>query len=143
MKLVVGELRPDFLARCQPDSNDVCTGDPSVIEEGRKSFPSMHSSMAMSGLGFLGFFFAGKLRPYAGEGIIWKMVVTAAPYVLAVWIGLTRIADNQHHPWDVFFGFSIGIAFAWGMYQLHYPSLFGTNAGVPLYIIRYKEDEVV
>jgi len=143
MKLIVGELRPDFLARCQPDPLDVCTGDPAVIKEGRKSFPSMHSSMAMSGLGYLAFFIAGKLRPYDGEGFIWKMVTTTAPFVLALWIGLTRISDNQHHPWDVFFGFLIGVGFAWGMYQLHFPSLFGKKAGVSLYIIRYKDDELV
>lgn len=58
--------RADFLARCQPDysgipasqtfipgSTDLCTGEAAVVEKGRRSFPSGHSSTAFYGLGFL------------------------------------------------------------------------------------------
>jgi len=140
IKVVVGELRPDFLARCQPVAG-VCTGDEATILEGRKSFPSLHATMATSGLCYLSFYLAGKLQPYnKGDGIFWRLTVSLLSTVLALYIGLTRVPDNQHHGVDVFFGFLIGTSFAYGAYRLHYPALYHPNAGVPLYAIKYKSE---
>ena len=57
LKVYAGRLRPDFIARCQPDyskaafpddptvfiAEDICTGDAHEILEGRKSHPSGHA----------------------------------------------------------------------------------------------------
>jgi diacylglycerol diphosphate phosphatase/phosphatidate phosphatase len=72
----VGELRPDFFARCQFDKAlQACTGDVEFVLEGRvsrrlhprcqpqlrqKSFPSGHSSQALYAGVFLFLFLSGK-----------------------------------------------------------------------------------
>jgi len=142
IRVVVGSLRPDFLAICMADTSGNCTGDEATVLDARLSFPSLHSSMCASGLGFLSLCIAGKLKPYhGGEGYYWKMPLILAPSILALFVGLTRVVDNKHHPVDVFFGFLIGTLFAWGAYGLHYPAVSDRHAGVPLYIIKYKEED--
>ncbi|KXH35221.1 hypothetical protein CSIM01_11175 [Colletotrichum simmondsii] len=96
-KNLLGKPRPNALARCQPDldnlaryivggisntttvamgqlvSADICTNpDKSVIDEGFRSFPSGHSSVAASGLIYLMLFLASKLgvaAPWAPQGV--------------------------------------------------------------------------
>ena len=82
IKLTVGRPRPDFFFRCWPEAGypeDVsvfqihkdgtqdlkCTGDLLVIAEGRKSFPSGHSSFSFSTFGFVFFYICGKLTVFS------------------------------------------------------------------------------
>jgi membrane-associated phospholipid phosphatase len=95
IKNLIGKPRPDLLARCQPDLNDVAahvvggygqdisqrwtlvsssictTTDKKRLDEGFRSFLSGHSSMSWSGLLYLSLWLASKfnmLIPYLGHG---------------------------------------------------------------------------
>ena len=102
LKILVGRPRPDFLSRCFPSKeinlNAECTGNPNVVREGRKSFPSGHSSMAFASLGFLAFYLAGKVHLFGErKSPAWKLIIFLLPLMLATTIALSRISDNRHH----------------------------------------------
>ena len=82
LKMTIGRPRPDFFFRCWPDlgypkddsvfnvmsgrtQNLDCTGDPKIITEGRKSFPSGHSSFSFAVFGFVFLYLSGKLQTFS------------------------------------------------------------------------------
>ncbi|CAI6011826.1 unnamed protein product, partial [Closterium sp. NIES-65] len=132
LKVSVGRPRPDFFIRCFPSGvpvysssgNALCNGIPSVVSEGRKSFPSGHASVSFSGLAYLSFFLAAKLHSLSSSAThLWRLLPPALPLVGGVAVGITRIDDYWHFPFDVFVGSLIGISFAAICYFMHYPSL--------------------
>jgi len=72
--LLLRRFRPDFVYRCWPDGQVPenafsqaelnCTGLPDVITEGRKSFPSGHSSFAFATWGFVFLYVSGKIGSF-------------------------------------------------------------------------------
>lgn len=136
-KVTVGRPRPDFIDRCQPqvaassaDSSFVlsnytlCTqSDHRILRDGFRSFPSGHSSTAFSGLGYLAFWIAGKVRVLDGNGHIWKIALIAIPLLAASLIAISRIMDERHHPFDVLFGSALGLITSWASYRQYFPPL--------------------
>ncbi|KAI9102029.1 phosphatidic acid phosphatase type 2/haloperoxidase [Phlyctochytrium arcticum] len=115
VKITVGGLRPDFLARCQPilvQNNSLgliesCTGSPAEVKEGRKSFFSGHSSLSWCGLGFLALYLSRHLN-FRRAPLGPKYIITILPIIAAFLIAISRVCDYWHRWQDVVVGAIVG-----------------------------------
>ncbi|KAJ2472721.1 hypothetical protein EV174_005795, partial [Coemansia sp. RSA 2320] len=147
LKNVVGRPRPNLLARCLPlppakgplrdppqglSSVDICTQpDISVLNEGFRSFPSGHTSLAFASMTYLMFYLAGKLHIFDRQGHSYKSFIVFLPILIAAIIGATRVADYWHHPTDVFCGALIGFFTATFSYHQYYPVVISPDCSKP------------
>ncbi|KAF7308881.1 Lipid phosphate phosphatase 1 [Mycena kentingensis (nom. inval.)] len=135
LKNKVGRLRPDFLARCKWDTEKLkCTGKAKDILDGRRSFPSGHSSAVFAGMTFLAFYIAGQTAAWCfhaplptaslRSSRLARFCVTLLPIWWAVYVGVTRVEDYRHHKEDVIVGGLMGIVCATISYLAFWPSPF-------------------
>lgn len=143
IKLAVGRPRPDFLQRCYglkagllpQDLSAPCSGHPHIVSDGRKSFPSGHSSFIFTSMMFVTLYWAGrwsgavKRRGRAVEGSVGRprcrallLVLLVAPLFVATMVAVSRTCDYHHHWQDVLVGSVLGMACACLSYFLHFPA---------------------
>ena len=130
LKIAVGRLRPDFLDRCDIDAGH-CSGDGKHIREGRKSFPSGHSSHAFASFLFIALVLGEHWKMWNQNKKcvtrFWKVFVWSFPIFLAFLISVTRFLDNRHHVTDILAGILLGSACAYlGFSQRENTSVKGT-----------------
>ncbi|KAM7266903.1 hypothetical protein ACFE04_009069 [Oxalis oulophora] len=140
IKDTVGRPRPNFFWRCFPDGKAVfdsvtgdviCHGDPKLIKEGYKSFPSGHTSWSFAGLVFLSWYMSGKIKVFDRRGHIAKLCVVLLPILLAAFIGVSRVDDYWHHWTDVFTGAILGTIVSSICYLQLFPYPHDVNGWAP------------
>ncbi|CAE1300903.1 DPP1 [Acanthosepion pharaonis] len=146
IKVIVGRPRPDFFWRCFPNGvyveNMECTGHREKIIEGRKSFPSGHSTIAFSGLGYTTFYLLGKLHCFNqnGRGYLWRLLVSFVPVFLALIVALSRTCDYHHHWQDVTIGSLLGLSVAYCCYRQAYPAFSCCTSHLPYFCSHSSDD---
>ncbi|KAJ6581620.1 phosphatidic acid phosphatase type 2/haloperoxidase [Mycena capillaripes] len=144
LKNRVGRLRPDFLARCKWDEVALkCTGKKGDILDGRRSFPSGHSSAAFAGMTFLSFWLAGQTAAWCFHAPVpaaslrssrlGRFSLTLLPLSWAIFVAVTRLEDYRHHKEDVIAGGAIGLICGAICYLAFWPSPFSASSFTPYY----------
>ncbi|KAJ5550821.1 Phosphatidic acid phosphatase type 2/haloperoxidase [Penicillium sp. DV-2018c] len=134
LKNACGKPRPDIIDRCKPrpgsedlfpglSNYSICTGDPVLLKDGFRSWPSGHSSSSFAGLFYTSLWLGGKLHVMDNRGEAWKALLVTVPILAATLVAVSRIMDARHHPFDVITGSMLGIACAFVAYRQYFPPL--------------------
>eukprot|EP01134_Creolimax_fragrantissima_P007827 CFRG7827T1 len=122
MKVMMGELRPDFVSRCtgQPSpiyngsieeiSYSLCTRNNSnFLDEGRKGFPSGHTSSAMVFAVWISLQWLHVACTCKNRWLAQLLVCCSfIPLAIAFSVGMSRVWDNRHKVHDVVGGACLG-----------------------------------
>lgn len=124
IKILVGRPRPDFIERCFPLEKGTdftqCIGPIDHVYDGRKSFPSGHSSFSFVVMVFMSMFSARRLKIWTTERLRGlKFILCILPLLLATTIAISRTCDYHHHYQDVIVGSGMGSLIAYAVFQLY------------------------
>ncbi|KAM6901186.1 phospholipid phosphatase 1 isoform 2-T2 [Lycodopsis pacificus] len=121
-KYSIGRLRPHFLDVCRPDWKSIncssgayieeftCNGDEKMVNEGRLSFYSGHSSFSMYCMLFLALYLQARLQ--AEWARLLRPMIQFFLIAASVFTGLSRVSDYKHHWSDVLTGLLQGALMA-------------------------------
>ncbi|KAJ5615939.1 hypothetical protein N7537_001053 [Penicillium hordei] len=134
LKTACGKPRPDLIDRCQPrvgskdlfpglSNSTICTGDPALLTDGFRSWPSGHSSSSFAGLVYTSLWLGGKLHIMDNRGEAWKALLVMVPLLAASLVAVSRIMDARHHPFDVITGSMLGVVCGFVAYRQYFPPL--------------------
>ncbi|XP_041272632.1 phospholipid phosphatase 2 isoform X1 [Onychostruthus taczanowskii] len=130
-KYMIGRLRPNFLAVCNPDWSkvncsiyvqleNVCQGESRNVTESRLSFYSGHSSFGMYCMMFLALYVQARLVGKWAR--LLRPTIQFLLIAFAIYVGYTRVSDYKHHWSDVLVGLLQGALIA--VLIVHYVSDF-------------------
>ncbi|XP_041666584.1 phospholipid phosphatase 1 isoform X2 [Cheilinus undulatus] len=121
-KYSIGRLRPHFLDVCKPDWKNIncssgayiedftCSGNPTMVNEGRLSFYSGHSSFSMYCMLFLALYLQARLQ--AEWARLLRPTIQFFLIAATIYTGLSRVSDYKHHWSDVLAGLLQGALMA-------------------------------
>eukprot|EP00924_Labyrinthula_sp_SR-Ha-C_P016671 maker-scaffold_6-snap-gene-11.65-mRNA-1 protein AED:0.21 eAED:0.21 QI:116/1/1/1/1/1/2/110/306 len=134
-KQYAGRLRPDFIAR-------LATKDPKVIQDGKFSYISGHSTFAFATMTLLGLFLVGQNHVFAADrkqkgASFHKLVVYLfLPLLFAGMVAISRTRDYYHDYSDINAGSAVGIFCAVCVYFLHFPSVSDKDSHIPKVLLQ-------
>ncbi|KAJ8981553.1 hypothetical protein NQ317_009812 [Molorchus minor] len=88
--------------------------------DGRKSFPSGHTSFCFTGMVYLTLFLFDRIdfkKQFTGRGIVFTLCMM--PILFATLVGVSRTCDYHHHYSDVVGGAILGTAVGTLVYYYH------------------------
>lgn len=144
IKLVIGGLRPHFLAVCDPQIDGVqgigygkLYFDTSVcrdhtdskrrdeIANAMQSFPSGHSIAAWAGLFYLSLYFNAHLKIFSNyHPSYWKLLLFVAPMLAATLIVGSLTLDMSHNWYDIIVGSALGVVMAILSYRMCFAAVW-------------------
>mmetsp|Transcript_13789 Transcript_13789/g.37011 ORF Transcript_13789/g.37011 Transcript_13789/m.37011 type:complete len:333 (+) Transcript_13789:70-1068(+) len=133
--VLLGQLRPEFLAVCMPNAQNECTNENmSEVNDARKSYFSGHVSTSMCISTFLALYlmyvwcvryercppgfstFVGKKRSF-GAALLRQLAdalvffLASSTIILSVVVGVSRVIDGKHFTADANAGLIVGFSF--------------------------------
>ncbi|KAL1006695.1 hypothetical protein UPYG_G00075530 [Umbra pygmaea] len=124
LQLATGYHAPYFLTVCKPNYTtlstpcnensyilqDICSGsETAAINQGRKSFPSQHATLASFAAVYISMYFNSTLTD---SSKLLKPLLVFSFIICAIICGMTRIIQYKNHAADVYLGFLLGGAVA-------------------------------
>lgn len=93
-----------FLSQLLISTELTCSSDPETVVDGRRSFPSGHSSLAFAGLTFLSIYLGACTCASQANSITsrlpnflksksLRLFISLSPMGVATWIAITRLED--------------------------------------------------
>lgn len=141
LKMWISRPRPDFIARCIPMANtpedvfinvDSCTQkNKFLLNDGFKSCPSGHSSLAMAGCVFLCLWLNGQFKLYNKAKPLHLQLLSWSYILVGLFIAISRSLDYRHHTEDIMLGLFIGGVTSYLIYFKYFPDLSDEESNLP------------
>ncbi|PKY07317.1 PAP2 domain protein [Aspergillus campestris IBT 28561] len=152
LKDLYGRPRPDLLARCDPDLENIGTyavgGWGGCCRGRRRWFLGGYAGIvAFAGLSYFSLWLCAKfsvafpyfahspfsqdlhsrkretLREQGAAPPIYMVIIAFVPWAVAWFISASRWFDHRHHAFDIIFGSVMGMVFAWVAFRLYHISI--------------------
>ncbi|KAK4534428.1 hypothetical protein CDCA_CDCA01G0453 [Cyanidium caldarium] len=136
VKCAAGRPRPHFAAVCKAYQDEVlrmgCTGDPMLVHEARKAFPSGHASISAAAATYLTCWIdhvCPQWFPHSPRQMRWiRRLGALLPMTYAVAMAMTRVRDYHHDYVDVLAGLVLGAYVGHLVYRVRYGPHLRMNA---------------
>ncbi|KAM9794749.1 phospholipid phosphatase-related protein type 1 isoform X3 [Syngnathus typhle] len=123
-QVVTGGLSPYFLTVCKPNytgtecrlnhqfinNGNICTGNPIIVGNARRSFPSKDASLSVYSAVYLTMYITSTIKTKSSR--LAKPVLCLGTLCSAFLTGLNRVSEYRNHCSDVVAGFILGSAVA-------------------------------